>query len=127
MIRINGTLLAWLSASQVSLYPASAGDLEPVVHFVRIPAGSTLNIRLVAQTPSGSEGRTIGDTRLPAGEVIPAGTRVLGESASAVVFDTLVLSDGTRFPIAATTSAGAGQFVVRFKQPAQVAVQGGIL
>src|SRR5205807_1548950 len=132
--------------------------------FAHLSAGLAIPIELKTAIdnslgPGAAVSATIASIRLSSGEILPAGTLVTGQLSPSssgtrqlVRFDTLHLSDGTTFPIAAriidgrtlrknkVALAGGGllltpdtklragsKLTIKLEAPAQVAVNGSML
>lgn len=131
--------LATISSTTIT----TAGLAADEVNFVRMDAGLRLPLRLVTPMStklgvgSAIQAKLNNAVTLSGGEVLPAGTLVVGHAVSQtkacglqISFDQLQLPNGTIIPIASHLVRGVDAqkvFVLELKEPAQVAVEGGVL
>lgn len=152
---LNTTPTALADAWASSISSAFARQ-NASVHFVALPAGLTLPVYLSASSASANglesgsavEALTAREIALPEGNTLSAGTklygRVLGDERACtgsschdsltIAFDTMVLADGTHFPISSrptitTPSSNSPDkaFLIQLNERAQIAASGSVL
>lgn len=120
---ISEHLASIMGSTYAASVPADVGPsaVEPQPSFVHLPAGMRLPIQLITAVDSNTtvsgdvvRARLSSDVQLNGGEILPAGTIVLGHvepstvggGAVTVAFDQLQLSNGTMVPISASVVGG---------------------